>query len=156
MDIINVLGVRYKIDAIDCIYAMLDRQPAKNLSEKNRDILNKKGVYLFFNWDDVVIRVGKAKLLRNRILQYERMEIGQKLFQETQYVGVIYEKLNEILEVVLIEKFRPKFNIHWNYTQKKSITKNPGLTGNVIDSVANYAHKKIKPLQNRCTQLELF
>lgn len=75
------------------------------------------GVYLFRSKDGVVIYVGKAKNLKNRVLSYFSHKLEQKTAQMVKsanrisYIPVESEFEALLLEAKLVKKYRPKFNI---------------------------------------------
>ncbi|MDD2434766.1 MAG: excinuclease ABC subunit UvrC [Bacilli bacterium] len=85
--------------------------------DKLKLVPNKPGCYLMKNSDGVIIYVGKAKLLRNRLSSYFRgNHTGKtaKLVSEIadfEYMVVSSEKESLILELNLIKKYDPKYNI---------------------------------------------
>lgn len=87
------------------------------LKEKLSLVPNEPGCYLMKNMDDVVIYVGKAKKLKNRLSSYFRgTHTGKtaKLVSEIvdfEYVVVGSETEALILELNLIKKYDPKYNI---------------------------------------------
>lgn len=92
-----------------------------NNHEKLRDkLLNlpmKPGCYLMKNSDGIIIYVGKAKKLKNRVNSYFRgQHYGKtaKLISEIddfEYIVVNSEVESLILEINLIKKYDPKYNI---------------------------------------------
>ena len=78
---------------------------------------NKPGCYLMKNMDGNIIYVGKAKKLKNRLSSYFRgTHTGktQKLVSEIvdfEYIVVGSETEALILELNLIKKHNPKYNI---------------------------------------------
>ncbi len=92
-----------------------------NNHEKLRDkLLNlpmKPGCYLMKNSDGIIIYVGKAKKLKNRVNSYFRgQHYGKtaKLINEIddfEYIVVNSEVESLILEINLIKKYDPKYNI---------------------------------------------
>ena len=92
-----------------------------NNHEKLRDkLLNlpmKPGCYLMKNSDGMIIYVGKAKKLKNRVNSYFRgQHYGKtaKLISEIddfEYIVVNSEVESLILEINLIKKYDPKYNI---------------------------------------------
>ncbi len=92
-----------------------------NNHEKLRDkLLNlpmKPGCYLMKNIDGIIIYVGKAKKLKNRVNSYFRgQHYGKtaKLISEIddfEYIVVNSEVESLILEINLIKKYDPKYNI---------------------------------------------
>lgn len=89
----------------------------KHIKEKLSLLPNKPGCYLMKNKDDVIIYVGKAKKLKNRVSSYFRgTHTGKtaKLISEIvdfEYVIVSSETESLILEMNLIKKHDPKYNI---------------------------------------------
>lgn len=87
------------------------------IHEKLKLLPNKPGCYLMKNKDNVVIYVGKAKNLKNRVSSYFRGEKTgktKKLVSEIvdfEYVVVESETESFILEINLIKKYDPKYNI---------------------------------------------
>lgn len=78
---------------------------------------NKPGCYLMKNKDNIIIYVGKAKNLKNRVNSYFRgRHTGKtaKLVSEIvdfEYIVVGSELESLILEINLIKKYDPKYNI---------------------------------------------
>jgi len=87
------------------------------LKEKLLLLPNKPGCYLMKNKDGVIIYVGKAKNLKNRVNSYFRgVHTGKtaKLVSEIvdfEYIVVNSEVESLILENNLIKKYDPKYNI---------------------------------------------
>ena len=87
------------------------------LKEKLSLVPNKPGCYLMKNKDNVIIYVGKAKKLKNRLSSYFRgKHTGKtgKLVSEIvdfEYIVVESETESLILELNLIKKYDPKYNI---------------------------------------------
>ena len=87
------------------------------IKEKLKLLPNKPGCYLMKNKDNIVIYVGKAKNLKNRVTSYFRGEKTGKthlLVNEIanfEYVVVESETESLILEINLIKKYDPKYNI---------------------------------------------
>ena len=86
----------------------------------NKLISNLKhlpGVYLMYDKNDTIIYVGKAKDLFKRVSQYFlREQYGKvaKMVSEAEYFDTIIvnnEKESLVLEMNLIQKHYPKFNI---------------------------------------------
>ena len=109
------------------------------ISEKLQGILAtlpaKPGCYIYRNADGVIIYVGKAKILKNRVRSYFHADSGhdaktRRLVREImdiEWIVVGSELEALILEMNLIKKHRPKYNIrlkddkrypyikiHWN------------------------------------------
>lgn len=87
------------------------------IKQKLALVPNKPGCYLMKNKDGVIIYVGKAKKLKNRLSSYFRgTHTGKtaKLVSEIvdfEYVVVGSEKESLILEINLIKEHDPKYNI---------------------------------------------
>lgn len=87
------------------------------IKEKLSLVPNKPGCYLMKNKDNIVIYVGKAKKLKNRLSSYFRgTHYGKtaKLVSEIvdfEYIVVGSETESLILEINLIKKYDPKYNI---------------------------------------------
>jgi len=86
--------------------------------EKLKNLPKKPGVYQYFNSDGVIIYVGKAKNLKNRVASYfnKQQENGKTAILvrqiadiKTIVVGSEIEAL--LLENNLIKKYQPKYNI---------------------------------------------
>ena len=80
------------------------------------NIPNKVGVYLFYNQNQEIIYVGKAKKLQSRVLQYfhdgsHKGKYFYKLIAKIDYILVKNEKEAFLLEINLIKKHLPRFNI---------------------------------------------
>lgn len=92
--------------------------PTFMLSEKLKNLPKKPGIYQYFNADGVIIYVGKAKNLKNRVSSYftKQHENGKTTLLvkqiadiNTLVVGSELEAL--LLENNLIKKYQPKYNI---------------------------------------------
>ena len=104
------------------VYVIIYKEVGETMNhEKLRDkLLNlpmKPGCYLMKNKDGVIIYVGKAKKLKNRVNSYFRgVHTGKtaKLVSEIDdfdYIVVSSEIESLILEINLIKKYDPKYNI---------------------------------------------
>lgn len=91
-----------------------------NIEEELKKIPEKPGVYLMFDKDDIVIYVGKAKILKNRIRQYFTDSGTKNSFKvlsmvkkiaKFEYIITNTEVEALILENNLIKKYDPKYNI---------------------------------------------
>ena len=109
----------YKINQNDCFWNMLCRLDEKRIKLDSDDIQNKRGVYIFWNWEDYPIRIGKAVKVRNRIISYYTGtgsgDILQKMQNEISHVSVIYvnnEMESAALELELLDMYKPKYNYH--------------------------------------------
>jgi len=79
---------------------------------------SEPGVYQFFNKDDKIIYIGKAKNLKKRVSSYFQKNIGSrktknlvKNIHEIKHIVVSSESDALLLENSLIKKFQPKYNI---------------------------------------------
>ena len=87
------------------------------IKEKLSLVPNKPGCYQMKNKDGVIIYVGKAKKLKNRLSSYFRgTHTGKtaKLVSEIvdfEYIVVSSETESLVLELNLIKKYDPKYNI---------------------------------------------
>lgn len=90
------------------------------LASQLKTIPEKPGCYLYFNKDDKVIYVGKAKNLKKRVNSYFNKAHN---FKTTKLVREIFkletiitdnEKESLLLEQNLIKKYKPRFNIVLN------------------------------------------
>ena len=87
------------------------------LKEKLSLLPEVPGCYLMKNKDNVIIYVGKAKNLKRRVNSYfNREHTGKtaKLVSEIvdfEYITVNSETESLILEINLIKKYDPKYNI---------------------------------------------
>lgn len=92
-------------------------QIKENIKKKLALVPNKPGCYLMKNKDGIIIYVGKAKKLKNRVSSYFRgKHTGKtaKLVSEIvdfEYVVVSSETESLILEINLIKEHDPKYNI---------------------------------------------
>ena len=117
---INGVDRTYEISQSDCYYSMLCRlDDGKRTILNDDDIQNKQGVYIFFDWDDKPLRIGKSVKVRNRLIQYYTQANNYNLFssfqQDISYVGVIYvdsEKESTLTELDLLEYHKTKYNTH--------------------------------------------
>ena len=87
------------------------------LKEKLSLVPNKPGCYLMKNEDGNIIYVGKAKKLKNRLSSYFRGTHTGKTarlvseIRDFEYIIVGSEKESLVLELNLIKKYNPKYNI---------------------------------------------
>lgn len=85
--------------------------------EELSNVPKKSGCYLMFNKDGIVIYVGKAKILFNRLKSYFTGRVvgkTKKLVSEIyhfEYIVTNTETEAFILEINLIKKYDPKYNI---------------------------------------------
>ena len=93
----------------------------KILFDKNIDIPELPGVYKFFNSENEIIYIGKAKNIKNRVKSYLSVRKGDgkriaKLKSSIKFIETIITKSESdalILEQGLISKKRPPFNIQF-------------------------------------------
>jgi excinuclease ABC subunit C len=90
----------------------------ENLKKELLSIPHKAGVYLMKNQAGLVIYVGKAKNLKNRVENYTRLNtlsqrISNMVMQVERVDIITTEKESEalLLEANLIKKHKPKFNV---------------------------------------------
>ena len=90
---------------------------AIKFTKELREVPKKSGCYLMYNSDNVVIYVGKAKILFNRLKSYFTGRVTgktKKLVSEIdhfEYIVTNSETEAFILEINLIKKYDPKYNI---------------------------------------------
>ena len=90
---------------------------AIKFTKELREVPKKSGCYLMYNSDTVVIYVGKAKILFNRLKSYFTGRVTgktKKLVSEIdhfEYIVTNSETEAFILEINLIKKYDPKYNI---------------------------------------------
>ena len=95
----------------------MDNETLNKIKEKLSLVPNKPGCYQMKNKDGVIIYVGKAKKLKNRLSSYFRgTHTGKtaKLVSEIkdfEYIIVSSETESLIMEINLIKKYDPKYNI---------------------------------------------
>ena len=88
-----------------------------NLKDKLLNLPMRPGCYLMKNKDGVIIYVGKAKKLKNRVNSYFRgTHTGNTLrlvneIEDFEYIVVNSEVESLVLEINLIKKYSPKYNI---------------------------------------------
>ncbi|WP_027063113.1 excinuclease ABC subunit UvrC [Mesoplasma seiffertii] len=91
-----------------------------NLEAKIKNLPDKPGCYIYYNQDNQVIYVGKAKRLKRRVASYFNRAHNIKttrLVREItnlDYFVVNNEKEALVLEENLIKKYRPRFNVLLN------------------------------------------
>ena len=95
------------------------------LEEKIRSLPTKPGIYQYFDKNDHLLYIGKAKILKNRVKNYFRFtpsfqassnlsaRIAKMIFETVrlEYIVVDSEHDALILENSLIKQLRPKYNI---------------------------------------------
>lgn len=92
---------------------------ADNLLQKIKNSPNKPGVYQFFDKEDNIIYVGKAKNLKRRISSYfikentasGRLALLIRKISEIKYIVVDNEVDALLLENNLIKKHQPRYNV---------------------------------------------
>ena len=88
----------------------------KNFKEKLALVPNKPGSYQMKNKDGIVIYVGKAKNLKNRLKSYFTGTVTGKTralvedIDDFEYIVTSSELESLILEITLIKKYDPKYN----------------------------------------------
>ena len=93
----------------------------KILFNKNIDFPESPGVYKFFNSENEIIYIGKAKNIKNRVKSYLNVREAEgkrisKLKLSIKYIETIITKTESdalILEQGLISKIRPPFNVQF-------------------------------------------
>ncbi len=89
-----------------------------NIEEELRKLPEKPGVYLMHDKNDVIIYIGKAVILKNRVRQYFQSSRNlsskiQKMVQQIawfEYIVVDSEMEALVLECNLIKEHQPKYN----------------------------------------------
>ena len=110
---------------------------------------SEPGVYQFFNKEDKIIYIGKAKNLKKRVSSYFQKNIGSrktknlvKNIHEIKHIVVSTESDALLLENSLIKKYQPKYNIllrddktyPWIVIKKESFK----LSYNSVKSLAEF------------------
>ena len=93
----------------------------KLLFNKSIDFPELPGVYKFFNSENKILYIGKAKNIKNRVKSYLNIRKGEgkriaKLKASIKYIETIITKTESdalILEQGLISKVRPPYNIQF-------------------------------------------
>lgn len=90
----------------------------ESLREKVNELPNSPGVYQYFDNAGVIIYIGKAKNLKNRVLSYlnksnqsNKTRILVNKIADLRYIVVNSEQDALLLENNLIKKYKPKYNI---------------------------------------------
>lgn len=90
----------------------------KNLREKISELPRRPGVYQYFDASGMIIYIGKAKNLKNRVSSYlsKRNQSNKTLLlvrqiEDLRYIVVDSEQDALLLENNLIKKYKPKYNI---------------------------------------------
>ena len=88
------------------------------LKEKLRLLPDNPGVYVMLDKDGVVIYVGKARVLKNRVRQYFHSSVkSEKVAAMVEHIADFYYIITQTeidalaLENNLIKKYKPKYNI---------------------------------------------
>ena len=91
----------------------------ETLAQQVKDLPQEPGVYQFFDSEDKIIYIGKAKKLKNRVSSYFAKQAGhnrktRRLVSEIErlaYIVVPTESDALLLENNLIKEYQPKYNI---------------------------------------------
>jgi len=91
----------------------------EKIKKQIKTLPKKPGVYQYFDKDDVIIYVGKAKNLKNRVSSYftaidkqsGKLKVLVKKIVKLEYIIVETELDALLLENNLIKKYRPRYNI---------------------------------------------
>ena len=91
----------------------------KNIKNQIKTLPKQPGVYQYYDKDDVIIYVGKAKILKNRVSSYftsidkqsGKLKVLVNKIASLQYIVVETELDALLLENNLIKKYRPRYNI---------------------------------------------
>lgn len=109
----------HQISQNDCYWNMLCRLDDNVNKLNSDDIQNKRGVYIFWDWLDKPIRIGKAVKVRNRLLSYYTSQKNSYVFdlmqKDISFISVIYTKdetESTTIELDLLKENKPKFNYH--------------------------------------------
>ena len=88
-----------------------------HIKDKLKELPNNPGCYLMKNKDNTIIYVGKAKNLSNRVKSYFTGKHNSKTTRlvmdivDFEFIITSTEKEALILEMNLIKKHRPRYNI---------------------------------------------
>lgn len=89
-----------------------------HLREKVNKLPDNPGVYQYFDESGVIIYIGKAKNLKNRVLSYlnksnqsNKTRILVNKIADLRYIVVNSEQDALLLENNLIKKYKPRYNI---------------------------------------------
>lgn len=91
----------------------------ENIKDQIKSLPNKPGVYQYFDRDEVIIYVGKAKNLKNRVSSYftaidkksGKLKVLVNKIVKLHYIVVDTELDALLLENNLIKKYQPRYNI---------------------------------------------
>lgn len=95
----------------------MDQETKQYIKEKLSLVPNKPGSYQMKNKDGIIIYVGKAKNLKNRLKSYFTGTVTGKTamlvsdIKDFEYIVTSSELESLILEITLIKKYNPKYNI---------------------------------------------
>lgn len=95
----------------------MSEEVKKRIKEKLALVPNKPGSYQMKNKDGIIIYVGKAKNLKNRLKSYFTGTVTGKTamlvadIDDFEYIVTSSELESLILEITLIKKYDPKYNI---------------------------------------------
>ena len=95
----------------------MDEKTKKHIKEKLALVPNLPGSYQMKNKDGIIIYVGKAKNLKNRLKSYFTGTVTGKTrllvndIATFEYIVTNSELESLILEITLIKKYNPKYNI---------------------------------------------
>lgn len=84
-----------------------------------KELPQKPGVYRFYGYDNMLLYIGKAKNLKNRVSSYfqlgrpknQRLTLMISQIEKIEYTVVNSEKESLLLEANLIYELQPKYNI---------------------------------------------
>ena len=89
-----------------------------HLKKKISELPSSPGVYQYFDSSGVIIYIGKAKNLKNRVLSYlnqsnqsNKTRILVNKITDLRYIVVNSEQDALLLENNLIKKYKPRYNI---------------------------------------------
>lgn len=111
--ILHCENYNIEIDTSECFWLMIEEALQTKKKLVSDEIQNKKGCYIFFDYNNIPIRIGKAVKLRNRIISYYTgidKTIFEKMQNEINFVSVIYTDKHFELELQLLNFYKPKFN----------------------------------------------
>ena len=97
----------------------MKKQRSEQIQGTLSNLPKKPGVYQFFDKEDKIIYVGKAKVLKNRVTSYfsknkyenRKTEVLVRKIERIEYIIVETEFDALLLENTLIKKLQPKYNI---------------------------------------------
>lgn len=91
----------------------------KKFADLVKNLPHKPGVYRFYSQEDLLLYIGKAKNLKNRVSSYfqegrprnQRLTLMVSQIDRVEYTEVKSEKESLILEANLIHELQPKYNV---------------------------------------------